>query len=185
MGVIHAVLGAAMDGPASVPELYARLERDLPVWRFSESSVYDATKALASQGLLREVELLSGEDDARTYEMTGMGRTRLKRWVRNRSDLGPVRDDLRQQIAFSEVEDLPWLAARVERRLAWVDVQMEKLRDVGNLAVLGSERKPWSVVRLLVVRVVELSVLDGMARGLRRAHVEIVEAMERHAERQG
>jgi hypothetical protein len=134
--------------------------------------------------LLREVEV-GEDDDARTYEMTGIGRTRLKAWVRRRSDLGPVRDDLRQQIAFSEVEDLPWLAARVERRLEWVHEQMEKLRDVGDIAVLRQQRKPWSVVRLLVVRVIELSVLDGMARGLRRAHVEIVEAMERHAEQRG
>ena len=183
MGMTHAVLGVAMDGPASTPELLARLQRDIPVWRFSESSVYDAVKTLKNQGLLRVVEK-GGEEDARAYEVSELGRARLRAWVRKRSGLGAVRDDLRQQIAYSEVEDLPWLVERVQRRIEWVLQRMEELRDVGDVAVLRRGEKPWTVVRLLVVRAIELGMLDGMLRGLRRAHAEIIQAME-HAEQRG
>jgi hypothetical protein len=89
-----------------------------------------------------------------------------------------VRDDLRLQIAYSEIEDLPRLERQVRARLRWVAERSVELRDIGHLGTLRRLDKPWRTTRLLIVRAIQLAVLDGLARGLRRAHAEIVDAME-------
>jgi len=176
MGMRHAVLGVAQDGPATRYELLVRLRWAFPLYRFSSGGVYDAIKSLADAGLLSPREVKDDADIA-VFEITAPGSGHLRNWVRKPSRPGVVRDDLRAQIAYSEVEDLPALAERVQQRLEWVARLMDELRDPGeDVEELRRLDKPWRTVRLLIVRVVALSVLDGMARGLRQAHAEILRA---------
>lgn len=174
MGMKHAVLGAAKEGPASRYELLRRLRRDFPLWSFTSGGVYHAVDRITPH-------LLRPCDGDGTYELTPAGETRLRAWVRRPSPPGPFRDDLRLQIAYSEPEDLPWLELQIHERLRWIGEQQNALRDVSHLRELRRLRKPWSVTRLLIARALQLAVLDGLARGLRRAHAEIVDAIAQHA----
>lgn len=173
MGMRHAVLGAALEGPASRYDLLVRLQRDFPLWHFTSGGVYHAVEALTPH-------LLQRRDDG-TYELTPAGRSHLRSWVRKQSSPGPLRDDLRLQIAYSEVEDLPWIEAQVRVRLAWVAKRIVELHDGGLGPGVRRIAKPWSTVRMLVVRAIQREVLGGIERALRRAHAEIVDTMERHA----
>lgn len=180
MGMTHAVLGAAKEGPASRYELLMRLQRDFPLWNFSTGGVYHAVDKLTPH-LLRPCD---GDKTTRDYELTATGDTRLRAWVRRPSRPGPFRDDLRLQIAYSEPEDLPWIEQQIRERLRWIGKQQATLRDVSHLRELRRLQKPWSVTRLLVARAIQLAVLDGLARGLRRAQAEIITAIEQHAAQQ-
>jgi DNA-binding PadR family transcriptional regulator len=180
MGMTHAVLGAAKDGPASRYELLMRLRRDFPLWNFTSGGVYHAVETLTPH-LLRPCD---GDGSTGDYELTPAGDVRLRAWVRRPSRPGPFRDDLRLQIAYSELEDLPWIEQQIRERLRWIGKQQAALRDISRLRELRRLRKPWSVTRLLIVRAIQLAVLDGLARGLRRAQAEIIDAIEQHAVQQ-
>jgi len=180
MGMQHAVLGAAKEGPASRYELLTRLRRDFPLWSFTSGGVYHAVDALTPH-LLRPRD---GDGNTSAYELTPAGDVRLRAWVRRPSRPGPFRDDLRLQIAYSEPEDLPWIEQQIRERLRWIGEQQMALRDLSHIRGLRRLQKPWSVTRLLIVRAIQLAVLDGLARGLRRAHAEIVDAIEYHAAQQ-
>ncbi len=180
MGMTHAVLGAAKEGPASRYELLMRLRRDFPLWNFSSGGVYHAVDRMTPH-LLRPCD---GDRTTGDYELTPAGSARLRAWVRRPSRPGPFRDDLRLQIAYSEPEDLPWIEQQIRERLRWIGQQQEALRDVSHLRELRRLQKSWSVTRLLIARAIQLAVLDGLARGLRRAHAEIVDAIAQNAEPQ-
>ncbi len=181
MGMRHAVLGAAKEGPASRYELVMRLRRDFPLWNFTSGGVYHAVDALTPH-LLRPCD---GDGTTGDYELTPAGDVRLRAWIRRPSRPGPFRDDLRLQIAYSEPEDLPWIEQQIRERLRWIGKQQAALRDVSQLRELRRLQKPWSVTRLLIARAIQLAVLDGLARGLRRAQAEIIIAIEQHAALQG
>ncbi|MBS1869441.1 MAG: hypothetical protein JSS99_07230 [Actinobacteria bacterium] len=178
MGMTHAVLGAAKEGPASRYELLMRLRRDFPLWNFSSGGVYHAVDKLTPH-LLRPCD---GDKTTGDYELTATGDIRLRAWVRRPSRPGPFRDDLRLQIAYSEPEDLPWIEQQIRERLRWIGEQQAALRDVSHLRELRRLQKPWSITRLLVARAIQLAVLDGLARGLRRAQAEIITAIEQSAQ---
>lgn len=179
MGMRHAVLGAATEGPASRYELLRRLRRDFPLWSFTAGGVYHHVARMPH--LLRPCD----HDEAHgEYELTPAGRAFLRTWVRRPSRPGPFRDDLRLQIAYSEVEDLPWIEQQIRERLAWIGRQQAALRDVSHLRELRRLQKQWSVTRHLIARAIQLAVLDGLARGLRRAHAEIVDTIEQNRVRQ-
>jgi DNA-binding PadR family transcriptional regulator len=180
MGMTHAVLGAAKEGPASRYELLVRLRRDFPLWGFTSGGVYHAVDALTPH-LLRPCD---GDGTTGDYELTPAGNVRLRTWVRRPSQPGPFRDDLRLQIAYSELEDLPGIEWQIRERLRWIGAQQAALRGVSHLRELRRLQQPWSSTRLLVVRAIQLAVLDGLARGLRRAQAEVVDAIEQHAAQQ-
>lgn len=180
MGMTHAVLGAAKEGPASRYELLMRLRRDFPLWNFSSGGVYHAIDTLTPH-LLRPRD---GDGTTGDYELTPAGEVRLRAWVRRPSRPGPFRDDLRLQIAYSELEDLPGIERQISERLRWIGAQQAALRDGSHLREMRRLQKHWSVTRLLIVRAVQLAVLDGLARGLRRAQAEILNAIEQHAAQQ-
>jgi len=177
MGMRHAVLGAAKEGPASRYELLMRLRRDFPLWNFTSGGVYHAVSRLTPH-LLRPCD---GDDTTGAYELTQAGDARLRAWVRRSSQPGPFRDDLRLQIAYSEPKDLPWIEQQICERLRWIGEQQKALRDISHLREQRRLNKSWSVTRLLIVRAIQLAVLDGLARGLRRAQAEIINEMKQHA----
>jgi DNA-binding PadR family transcriptional regulator len=180
MGMTHAVLGAAKEGPASRYELLMRLRRDFPLWNFSSGGVYHAVDKLTPHLLCP----CDGDEPTGDYELTPAGDVRLRAWVRRPSQPGPFRDDLRLQIAYSEPEDLPGLEQQIHERLRWIGRQQAALRDLSHLREVRRLQKPWSVTRLLVARAIQLAVLDGLARGLRRAQAEIIDAIQQHAAQQ-
>lgn len=177
MGMTHAVLGAAKEGPASRYELLTRLRRDFPLWNFTSGGVYHAVSRLTPH-LLRPCD---GDGTTGAYELTPAGEARLRAWVRRPSQPGPFRDDLRLQIAYSEPEDLPWIEQQIGERLRWIGKQQKALHDLSHLRGRRRLHKPWSVTRLLIARAIQLAVLDGLALGLRRAQAEIINEIARHA----
>jgi hypothetical protein len=177
MGMRHGVLGAAREGPASRYELLGRLRRDFPLWKFTSGGVYHAVDGLTPH-LLRPRD---GDGTAGTLELTSTGDARLREWIRRPSAPGPFRDDLRLQIAYSEVQDLPWIEQQIRERLRSIGQQQTALRDVTHVRELRRLQNPWSLTRVLIARAIQLAILDGLARGLRRAHAEVANAIEQHA----
>ncbi|MGN6188040.1 MAG: hypothetical protein ACTHOE_04015 [Conexibacter sp.] len=157
-----------------------RLRRDFPLWNFTSGGVYHAINKVTPH-LLRPCD---ADDPTGDYELAPAGETRLRAWVRRPSPPGPFRDDLRLQIAYSELEDLPWIEQQIRERLRLIGEQQAALRDVSHLRETRRLEKPWSVTRLLVARAIQLAILDGLARGLRRAQAEIVDALEQHTAQQ-
>jgi hypothetical protein len=195
MGMKEAMLGEVADQPLRRTALVRRLGRRHPLARWKGLDTMVDT--LRREGLLSALAVPAGSetdgDDAESgprlhdsemrdpredptpVGLSAAGRTRLRAWLRRPAPPGTFRDDLLLQIVASEVEDLPALEAIVRDRSA----------TVADLAQAGADEpvllpvKPddWHRRRLLVARELDRSILDGLARGLRRAHAQIVEAL--------
>ncbi|MGN6188977.1 MAG: hypothetical protein ACTHOE_08760 [Conexibacter sp.] len=196
MGMKEAMLGEVADRPLRRAALVRRLRRRHPLARWEGLDTMVDT--LRREGLLSAVALPPNpadeadptaldpalhDDEARDPRedptpvgLSPAGRARLHAWLSREPPPGTFRDDLPLQIAASEVEDLPALEAIVRDRLATVSDLAE--RDDAPPAPPPVEPDDWHRRRLLLARELDRSVLDGLARGLRRAHAQIVDALE-------
>lgn len=196
MGMKEAMLGEVADRPLRRTALVRRLRRRHPLARWKGLDTMVDT--LRREGLLSAVvvptdadadgdhaarELAIHDDDARDPREdptpvgpSPAGRARLRAWLGREAPPGTFRDDLLLQIAASETDDLPALEAIVRDRWATVaDLASEDAEPSGTVPVKPDD---WHQKRLLVARELDRSVLDGLARGLRRAHAQIVDALE-------
>jgi hypothetical protein len=195
MGMKEAMLGEVADQPLRRTALVRRLRRRHPLARWKGLDTMVDT--LRREGLLSAVDLSSSidggrdpaafdpalDDEARDpredptpVALSPAGRARLRAWLGREAPPGTFRDDLLLQIAASELDDLPLLEAIVRDRCATVtDLATE---DDDEPAPIPVKPDDWHRRRLLVARELDRSVLDGLARGLRRAHAQIVDALE-------
>jgi hypothetical protein len=195
MGMKEAMLGEVADQPLRRTALVRRLRRRHPLARWE--GLDTTVDTLRREGLLSAAALPANADgdgdhapshpvphddevrdpreDPTLVELSAAGRARLRAWLRRASPPGTFRDDLLLQIAASEVADLPALEAIVRERWATVTDFAEE----DDEAPAPDPVKPdgWHQRRLLVARELDRSVLDGLARGLRRAHAQIVDAL--------
>jgi len=175
----QAVLGAAIEGPATRYELQVRAQRLFPASALSSGGVYHAVAECERHGHLRRLDP-DADDDGAVYVITSAGESYRRAWATRRASSPPgVRDELRCQIAFSEIEDLPWLAEELRRHIALVEAQREKVAPATvALEEMRGLELPWATLRRPVVRTVELGVIDGVLDGLRMALREVTEHME-------
>jgi hypothetical protein len=185
MGMKEAVLGEAADRPLRRTALIRRIRRRHPLAGWQERSTETTVDALRREGLLAGVdaavvpadEPADPREDPTPLQTTAAGRDQLRAWQRTSSPTRPFREDLLLQIAASDEQDLPELDAMVRARLTTVAALEAEIDE--PMPVSTGDAADWRQRRLLVARALDLGVLDGLARGLRRAHAEIVDAMER------
>lgn len=195
MGMKEAMLGEVADRPLRRTALVRRLRHRhrLARWQGLDTLV----DTLRREGLLSAVatptdtgvdgdraapNLAPDDDQARDPRedptpvgLSTAGRERLRAWLSSAAPAGTFRDDLLLQIATSEVDDLPDLEAIVRDRWATVANSSDEGDDLP--ASLPVKPDDWHRRRLLVARELDRSILDGLARGLRRAHAQIVDAL--------
>lgn len=191
----EAMLGEVADQPLRRTALVRRLGRRHPLagWKGLDTMV----DTLRREGLLsaaavpvgfetdgdeaepgprpHDSEARDPREDPTPFGLSATGRARLRAWLGRAAPPGTFRDDILLQIAASEVEDLPALEAIVRERSATA-ANLAQTAD-GTPASLPVKPDDWHRRRLLVARELDRSILDGLARGLRRAHAQIVEAL--------
>jgi len=192
----EAMLGEVADQPLRRTALVRRLRRRHPLARWEgldttvdtlrREGLLSAPKIPATaecSGYRRSLDPASPGDEARDpredptpVELSAAGRARLRVWLSREAPPGSFRDDLLLQIAASEVGDLPALEAIVRERSATV-ADLAHRGDEEPAASLPVKPGDWHQRRLLVARELDRSILDGLARGLRRAHAQIVDAL--------
>jgi hypothetical protein len=197
MGMKEAMLGEVADRPLRRTSLVRRLRRRHPLARWQGHD--QMVDKLRREGLLSTVAHppLTGcagdpascdrdpwddgthdpREDPTPFELSAAGRSCLREWLRGATAPGAFRDDLLVQIAASEEDELAALEAMVRERLATVTDLAAEADDLPKRVPVQPEN--WRRRRMRVARALDLSVLDGLARGLRRAHAEIVSAIER------
>lgn len=195
MGMKEAMLGEVAERPLRRTALVRRLRHrhQLARWQGLDTLV----DTLRREGLLSAVatpadtgvhgdhaapdpesddeEARDPREDPTPVGLSTAGRERLRAWLTSATPAGTFRDDLLLQIAASGVDDLPDLEAIVRDRWAAVAGLVDK--DDEGLAQLPVKPDDWHRRRLLVARELDRSILDGLARGLRRAHAQIVDAL--------
>lgn len=195
MGMKEAMLGEVAEKPLRRTALVRRLQHrhQLARWQGLDTLV----DTLRREGLLSTAATSADTDvdgdraapdpasddggardpreDPTPVGLSTAGRKSLRAWLTSATPAGTFRDDLLLQIAASEVDDLPDLEAIVRDRWATVAGLLDKDDD----APAPSPVKPddWHRRRLLVARELDRSMLNGLARGLRRAHAQIVDAL--------
>jgi hypothetical protein len=196
MGMKQAMLGEVADRPLRRTALVRRLRRRHPLARWQGQD--QLVDKLRREGLLSTVAspLTSGStgdsppgdldpwddgvhdprEDPTPFGLSAAGRSCLRDWLHRPTTPGTFRDDLLVQIAASEEDDLAALEAIVRERLATVTDLAVEADDLPKRDTVKPE--DWCRRRMRVARTLDLSVLDGLARGLRRAHTEIVSAMD-------
>jgi DNA-binding PadR family transcriptional regulator len=178
MKLKHAVLAAAVQGPATRYELQVRAQELFPASALSSGGVYHAVDECEHAGHLARRDK-GADDDVAVYELTPVGDSYMRAWMRKASEPQGVRDELRDQIAYSEVEDLPWLADEIRRHLRLITEQRAGVQpDTLDAQARPGIEPPWSQLRRPTLRTVELGALDGKARALRMALTEVVEEIE-------
>jgi hypothetical protein len=196
MGMKEAMLGEVADRPLRRTALVRRLRRRHPLARWKGLDTMVDT--LRREGLLSAVIVPTDadadgdhaaldpsvhDDDARDPRedptpvgLSLAGRAQLRAWLGREAPPGIFRDDLLLQIAASEIDDLPALEAIVRDR--WATVTDLAAKDGESSGAVPVKPDDWRRKRLLVARELDRSILDGLARGLRRAHAQIVDALE-------
>ncbi len=198
MGMKEAMLGEVADRPLRRTALARRIRRRHPLARWQGLDTMVDT--MRREGLLSTVVIapspgekgdrattdpaLHGDDahdpreDPTPVGLSAAGQSRLRAWLGRSTAPGTFRDDLLLQIAASEEDELPALAAMVRDRLATVTDLATEVGDVAGAVTVKPE--DWHRRRMRVAHALDLSVLDAVARGLRRAHAEMVNALEQH-----
>ena len=198
MGVKEAMLGEVADRPLRRTALARRIRRRHPLTRWkgldtmvdtmrregllstfviSPSPGEEGDRATPDHAL-HDDDASDPREDLTPVGLSVAGQSRLRAWLGRSTAPGTFRDDLLLQIAASEEDELPALEAMVRDRLATVTDLAAEVADVPGALTVKPE--DWHRRRMRVVRTLDLSVLDGLARGLRRAHAEIVNALEQH-----
>jgi hypothetical protein len=196
MGMKEAMLGEVADQPLRRTALVRRLRRRHPLarWKGLDTMV----DKLRREGLLSAVvlpvdadadgdhaaldpavhddEARDPREDPTPVGLSPAGREELRAWLSGEAPPGTFRDDLLLQIAASEMDDLPALEAIVRER--WATVTDLAATDDESSGTVPVKPDDWPRKRLLVARELDRSILDGLARGLRRAHAQIVDALE-------
>jgi hypothetical protein len=195
MGMKEAMLGEVADQPLRRTVLVRRLRRGHPLarWKGLDTMV----DKLRREGLLSAVALPADADadgdgavldpavrddeardpreDPTPVGLSPAGHEELRAWLGAATPPGTFRDDLLLQIAASEMDDLPALEAIVRDR--WATVTDLAATDDESSGTAPVKPDDWHRKRLLVARELDHSVLNGLARGLRRAHAQIVDAL--------
>ena len=188
----EAMLGEVADQPLRRTTLVRRLRRRHPLarWQGLDTMVDTlrregllsafAPAASADEGgdcaMLHGDEALDPREDPTPVGLSAAGREELRAWLSSTAPPGTFRDDLLLQIAATEVDDLPALETILRDR--WATVTNLAREDDDSSAPLTVKPDDWHQRRLLVARELDRSVLDGFARGLRRAHAQIVDALQ-------
>jgi len=196
MGMKEAMFGEVADQPLRRTALVRRLRRRHPLARWQ--GLDTMVDKLRREGLLSALvsptyadtdgdhapfdpafpddEVCDPREDPTPVALSPAGRAQLRAWLSRAAPPGTFRDDLLLQIAASEVDDLPALATIVRDR--WTTVTDLAGTDDDVPAPHPVKPGDWHQQRLLVARDLDRSILDGLARGLRRAHAQIVDALE-------
>jgi DNA-binding PadR family transcriptional regulator len=93
MSLRYALLGLLAEEPASGYDLARKFERNLSryAWHAQQSQIYPELNRLAADGLATVIE--EGPRGRRTYAITDVGRSELRRWVLDRNDEPVVRNE--------------------------------------------------------------------------------------------
>ena len=89
MSLRYALLGLLAEEPASGYDLARKFERNLSryAWHAQQSQIYPELNRLAADGLATVIE--EGPRGRRTYAITEVGRSELRRWVLDPNDEPP------------------------------------------------------------------------------------------------
>ncbi len=128
MALRYALLGALADQPRTGYALLKHFEQSLAyAWPASHSQIYPELARLLADGLIEQTG--SGARNSKTYAVTGLGLTEVRRWLRESEPDRRVRSDAALRTFFLWLLEPTEAAERLEdERTYWQGVLDEFLR---------------------------------------------------------
>ena len=95
MSLPHALLTALVERPCSGSELAARFDRSIGYfWHATHQQIYRELGRLEQAKLVEALPEEQGRGRKRAYRILPAGRKELKRWIAQRSDPAPLREEI-------------------------------------------------------------------------------------------
>jgi DNA-binding PadR family transcriptional regulator len=118
MSLPHALLTALVERPGSGSELAGRFDRSIGYfWHATHQQIYRELGRLEAAGWIESLPAESGRGRKRAYRILPAGRKELKRWIAQREDPKPLRDELMVRLRAEAAVGPAGLHKDIERRL--------------------------------------------------------------------
>ncbi len=126
MSLPHALLTALTEHPGSGSELAGRFDRSIGhFWQATHQQIYRELARLEAAGWIEALPVEGARGRKRRYRVLPAGQDELQRWVAERQDVMPIRDELMVRLRAEAVvgptdliETLEQLAAQHRQKLA-------------------------------------------------------------------
>jgi PadR family transcriptional regulator, regulatory protein AphA len=134
MSLRYALLGLLAEEPASGYDLARKFERNLRryAWHAQHSQIYPELNRLAADGLAKVIE--EGPRGRRTYAITNVGRSELRRWVLDPDDEPVVRNEHTLKLFLMSTLDTEDARKMLRQQAEASRLEAERLRAVINEA---------------------------------------------------
>lgn len=179
MSVKYAVLGLLVQRRGYGYDLVQRFEEQIgPGWHLNAGAIYVALDKLEQDGLVRPLATEDAIAPTRrrtvrgaprvVYEPTERGLERFDEWMRERSALAPLREELHLKLALSRRRDLPRLLELVAEQEQICLRRLEEHADAPPLEELAERNAAWPTLSAAMVRDAEAEHLQATVTWLRR-----------------
>lgn len=119
MSLPHALLTALVEHPGSGFDLAERFDRSIGhFWHATHQQIYRELGRLEEMGWVESLPVPSGRGRKRSYKILASGRRELKRWIVEKTDPQPLRDELMVRLRAEAVVGPSCLDKEISRRLA-------------------------------------------------------------------
>lgn len=119
MSLPHALLTALIEHPCSGSELAERFDKSIGYfWHATHQQIYRELARLEAAGWIEALPPESGRGRKRQYRILAAGRKELKRWVVEREDPKPLREELMVRLRAEAAIGPSGLHKEIARRQA-------------------------------------------------------------------
>lgn len=131
MSLPHALLTALLEHPCSGSELASRFDRSIGYfWQATHQQIYRELSRLEAAGWIESLAPESGRGRKRAYRVLPAGCQELQRWVGERHDPKPLRNEMMVRLRAAAVIGPTGIARDIERQMALHLTQLALYREI-------------------------------------------------------
>ena len=140
MSLPHALLTALVEHPCSGSELAERFDKSIGYfWHATHQQIYRELARLEEAHWIEALPAETGRGRKRQFRLLPAGRKELRRWIAEKQDPAPLRDELMVRLRAEAAIGPAGLAQEIARRQAMHQAKLDVYQRIEQRDFLGKE----------------------------------------------